>query len=272
MKQKGYVFISYSTKDGLFVEMLTDLLKSCQISYWKAPEMIPAGSNYAREIPQAIQKCEVFLLILSESSQNSIWVEKEVDTAIRYHKRVIPIKIDDNELNEMYYFYLNNVQFVDACVTKEMPWNKVREKLKVVFLEWNQMDKKVEDAKVVLIPDVVIKEESVKKSVTDTRSNALRMNKIPLQCEYCGGRVEQTRMGVYTCLECRQENYDEFRKVRNFLERVGAAPAAVIAKNTGVSLRTIDYFFKNDCVSAVAEEKVHSFTAKGACRLEAWKK
>ena len=57
MLQKDYAFISYSSKDEAFVANLTEILKSCQISYWKAPEMLPAGTNYAREIPKAIQEC-----------------------------------------------------------------------------------------------------------------------------------------------------------------------------------------------------------------------
>lgn len=272
MEQKDYAFISYSTKDVLFVNNLTDLLKSCQISYWKAPEMIPAGSNYAKEIPQAIQECELFILVLSESSQESIWVEKEIDTAIRYRKTIIPIRIDNVVLNEMYSFYLNNVQFVEACVTREMPWSKVKEHLKDIFMEWKKPCKEREEMKVVLTAEAIDSEKLVTKRTVDTRSNALRINKIPLQCECCGGGVEQTLAGVYTCINCGQENYDEFRKVRNFLERVGAAPAAVIAKNTGVSLRTIDYFFNNEYISAIEPIKRTDGMQKDVRHLKTWKK
>lgn len=59
----------------------------------KAPDMIPVGSNYAREIPRAIRECDLFLLILSKESQESVWVEKEVDSAICYKKILFRLRL-----------------------------------------------------------------------------------------------------------------------------------------------------------------------------------
>lgn len=247
MLQNEYAFISYSTKDEAFVANLTEILRKCQISYWKAPEMLPAGSNYAREIPKAIQECAIFILVVSGSSQESIWVEKEVDVAVCLKKKIIPIKIDYTPLNDMYRFYLNNVQFIDAHVREEMSWEMVKQKLCQelnVACDTSQQSG-IRSAKT--IPMVTVQKE--KRGAVDTRSNALRMNKIPLQCEYCGGGLRQTRLGVYTCTCCGQEHYDDFKKVRIFLEKVGRAPASVIAQNTGVSIHTIYYFLKKDYMS-----------------------
>ena len=55
------VFISYSSKDERYIKKMTQMLEKMGISYWIAPDMIPAGSNYAREIPKAIRDCEIFL-------------------------------------------------------------------------------------------------------------------------------------------------------------------------------------------------------------------
>ena len=88
MADKKTVFISYSSKDREFVKQLVQTLKAMGIVCWVAPEMIPAGSSYAREIPKAIRECEVFLLLLSKTSQDSIWVEKETDSAISNRKNI----------------------------------------------------------------------------------------------------------------------------------------------------------------------------------------
>ena len=69
---KESVFISYSSKDSKIVEKIVAMLKEAGISYWKAPEMIPAGSNYAREIPRAIAQCQVFLLVISSYSRSTV--------------------------------------------------------------------------------------------------------------------------------------------------------------------------------------------------------
>ena len=67
--------------------------------------MIPVGSNYAREIPRAIRECDLFLLILSKESQESVWVEKEVDRAICFKNNIVPIKIDDTPMNDSFSIY-----------------------------------------------------------------------------------------------------------------------------------------------------------------------
>lgn len=240
MAEKGYVFISYSSKENTFVKQLTDMMDKNNMPYWKAPEMIPAGSNYAREIPQAINKCEIFLLVLSAASQESIWIEKEVDVAICYRKKVIPVKIDDEPLNDLYRFYLNNVQMINAVVEEGQILNleQIQQRLSQIILE----NEAGADNGVVVEKNSKIQ----KANRPDKRSNALRVNKIPLECGYCGGAVEQSSLGVYICQECGKENYDDFQKIRNYLETVGAAPVAVISRNTGVSYKTIEHFWNEE--------------------------
>lgn len=245
MCEKGYWFISYSSKDSSVVAALVDILKSCGISYWKAPEMIPAGSNYAKEIPKAISNCSVFVFVVSESSQNSIWVEKEVDIAIADRKKIIPVKIDEALLNDMYRFYLSNVQIIETYVQADgtIP-TAMKEKLRTVFLQnTDQSDGLLEGAKG--------SESRAGTKKIDTRSNAFRINKIPMQCEYCGERLPDGIRGVYKCVRCGREYYDDFRKIRNFLEQNGPAPAIVISKGTGVSMQTIDYYFNDESIETV---------------------
>ena len=74
-----------------------------------APESIPGGSDYAHEIPSAIESCEYFLLVLSDKSQKSVWVPKELDLAIDYKKIVLPIKIDSSAMDSSFKLRLSNV-------------------------------------------------------------------------------------------------------------------------------------------------------------------
>jgi DNA ligase (NAD+) len=73
-----------------------------------APQSIPAGSDYGHEIPKAIEKCKAFLLLLSDASQNSNWVPKEVGLAIGKGKIVVPFQIDNATISEAFNFYLTN--------------------------------------------------------------------------------------------------------------------------------------------------------------------
>ena len=225
----GYVFISYSSKNVYFVEKLVATFQKNGIEYWKAPESIPAGTNYAKEIPKAIDGCMAVVLLVSEYSQNSIWVEKEVDAAVCARKIIIPVQIDDNPLNDMYKFYLNNVQMVTYSTE---PTSIIEQTISRILAIEN-IDKK----------------KSTKGSNTlsrEEKSNALRINRIPVKCTVCECGLEQISLGVYRCNTCKKEYYDDFQKIRDYLEKSGAAPAIVISRATGVPLKTINYFFQEE--------------------------
>ncbi len=108
------VFISYSSKEEKQVYKLKEILEQNNISCWMASEDIPSGGDYAQMIPQAIGDCSIFLLILSEVSQQSKWVPKELKTAIDRGKLIIPFHIDNSALSEAFSFCLEDVQRIDA--------------------------------------------------------------------------------------------------------------------------------------------------------------
>ncbi len=108
------IFISYSSKEYTVARKFFDAFSARGMSCWMAPESIPGGSNYAIEIPKAIQDCQVFVLILSENSQNSIWVRKEIDLAVNLHKLIFPIRIGNYGLISPFDFYLTDIQLMQA--------------------------------------------------------------------------------------------------------------------------------------------------------------
>ena len=112
VSSEGYAFISYSTKNQDYAEATHRLLLDEGIGVWMAPYDIPAGSKYAHVINTAIQKCSCVLLLLSEQSQASEWVEKEVERAVSYKKTIISMHLDESQLNDGFSFYLGNQQIV----------------------------------------------------------------------------------------------------------------------------------------------------------------
>ena len=127
------VFISYSSKDERYIKKMTQMLEKMGITYWIAPDMIPAGPNYAREIPSAIQNCDIFLLVLSKASQQSIWVEKEIDSAIYYRKTIVPFQIDDSPMTDMFRFYLNNVQTIYCANRPKDAIEELKQRLRTLL-------------------------------------------------------------------------------------------------------------------------------------------
>lgn len=237
MKNEKSVFISYSSRDTEQVNKIVNLLKDTGISYFKAPEMIPVGSNYAREIPRVICECKVFLLIITEESQKSIWVEKEIDYAINNNKIIVPIKMCAGKLNGLFEFYLNNVQMIEYNEDGERAIYILREKLLSIINMKNDDD----------VSDI-----SVKDNINDISDGKKKLdingglNPQPVKCKYCGGELINVSVGKYRCVKCKNMNFDYFQTVRNYLDMVGAASILVIEKDTSVPRASIEYFLKNE--------------------------
>jgi hypothetical protein len=93
-------FISYSSKDEDFAKRLYADLQREHVRCWFAPEDLKIGDKFRSRIDEAIHVYDKLLLILSENSIHSPWVEKEVETAFeKEHKQdrivLFPIRLDD---------------------------------------------------------------------------------------------------------------------------------------------------------------------------------
>jgi len=99
--QRYSCFISYSAKDDEFAKRLHADLQDNNVRCWFAPEDLKIGDKIRFGIDEAIRVHDKLLLILSENSIDSQWVEQEVETALekeRNEDRLIlfPIRIDDS--------------------------------------------------------------------------------------------------------------------------------------------------------------------------------
>jgi len=93
-------FISYSSSDQSFAEKLYTDLQNNGIRCWFAPEDMKIGENIRTAIDEAIHLQDKLLLILSEASVRSQWVEQEVEKAFERERKdnrsiLFPIRIDD---------------------------------------------------------------------------------------------------------------------------------------------------------------------------------
>ena len=93
-------FISYSSKDDDFAKRIHADLQNNGVRCWFAPHDLPIGGKILDEIDAAIRLRDKVLLILSEHSIGSDWVEDEVKTAYEEERRrkqtmLFPIRLDD---------------------------------------------------------------------------------------------------------------------------------------------------------------------------------
>lgn len=74
-------FISYSGKDEGFARRLHSRMREAELRVWFAPEDMKGGDKLYDQIDRAIQVHDRLLLVLSESSMQSRWVETEIRRA-----------------------------------------------------------------------------------------------------------------------------------------------------------------------------------------------
>lgn len=72
----------------------------------------------------------------------------------------------------------------------------------------------------------------------------MMLEKNMARCEKCGGRLVYKYSGIYECEGCHIEVYDDFGRVKKYIEDHGPAPANEISQNTGVGLSTINKFLR----------------------------
>lgn len=94
-------FISYSSKDDAFARRIYADLQSHNVRCWFAPEDLKIGDKIRSRIDESIRMYDRLLLILSEHSVSSKWVEFEVEAAIVKEQEgkppvLFPVRLDNS--------------------------------------------------------------------------------------------------------------------------------------------------------------------------------
>lgn len=93
-------FISYSSDDEEFAGKLHADLQAKGVRVWFAPHDLPIGARIRPAIDESIRLHDKLLLVLSQGSVSSQWVEQEVETALAREREqegktvLFPIRID----------------------------------------------------------------------------------------------------------------------------------------------------------------------------------
>lgn len=100
------VFLSHSSNDKIFATKLYNKLSSEGCQVWYDEHKIKPGDVIHKEIHKGIEQFDKLLLVCSQKSLNSWWVQDEIDKTlakeralkIKHNKEfnlIVPIKIDD---------------------------------------------------------------------------------------------------------------------------------------------------------------------------------
>jgi len=106
------VFISYSRADSDFVRKLNNALQIQNKTTWFDQESIASGEDFEQEIFKGIERSNNFLFIISPSSVNSPYCDREVEYAKTLNKRIVTVlyqKVASKQLHPV----LASVQWID---------------------------------------------------------------------------------------------------------------------------------------------------------------
>lgn len=78
---------------------------------------------------------------------------------------------------------------------------------------------------------------------------------IPRICKKCGGIMVFKGVGEYRCESCNECEYDDYGKVRNYLEAHRGATAAEVENETGVKQKTIRLMLKESRLEVTEDSK-----------------
>ncbi len=103
-------FLSHSWSDKAFVRLLYEALTGKGVTVWLDEKKLKPGDNIHDSISEGIKYYDKLILVCSENSLKSWWVEKELEKVYEKEREmqkergkkfrlVIPIRIDDHILN-----------------------------------------------------------------------------------------------------------------------------------------------------------------------------
>jgi hypothetical protein len=108
------VFISYANDDKHVADATCANLEAAGISCWLAPRDMVPGVQPHDAIMEAIDRCRVFIVIVSESTNQSLRVWLEVERAVNRGVMLIPLRIQDTRLAPTLASYLVTVHWMEA--------------------------------------------------------------------------------------------------------------------------------------------------------------
>lgn len=115
------IFISYAREDGREMALrFHHDLRAIGYETWLDLSEIEAGASWSVDIEQAIEHCDIMLVLLSTGSYVSQICRAEQLRALRKGKRVIPALIEPDAEPPLHLEHLNYLNFSDAGRYSEM--------------------------------------------------------------------------------------------------------------------------------------------------------
>jgi formylglycine-generating enzyme required for sulfatase activity len=161
------VFISYSNEDESdrrVADRIYNTLKAGRIPCWAAHQDIAGGQDWLDEIGKAISNSRVMIVVLSNFTEKSRYVSREVRQAADENLIIIPFCIEKVSLTSGLRLILNNCQWINAYLMRQ---DKALEQLVEDLRRYLRIE-----------PEKVLKkEEKLEKPLEEKKESPTKRNK-----------------------------------------------------------------------------------------------
>lgn len=103
------VFLSYARADVDFAKRLARGLRRCDVDVWVDVYSIAAGKSWARQVAEALDRCDAMVLVMSPASVASENSDDEWNYYLDKQKPVVPVLLEQVDVP----YRLNKLQYVD---------------------------------------------------------------------------------------------------------------------------------------------------------------
>lgn len=112
------VFIAYTKEHEILKKQLRIALSRFAITTWTHQYDIEKGSNYLDAIQKGIAQADNFIYIISKETVQSEYCQQELELAISFNKRIIPLLLEPVEKNKL-PVSIQELQYIDFSDIKE---------------------------------------------------------------------------------------------------------------------------------------------------------
>ena len=109
------IFLSHSDRDRQFVQDLVAVLRRHGLPVWYSRTNIRGAQQWHDEIGAALHRCDWFVLVLSPSAVESIWVKRELLFSLqenRFDNKIVPLLHQDCDYRRLSWT-LPSFQMID---------------------------------------------------------------------------------------------------------------------------------------------------------------
>lgn len=112
-QDRAHLFLSYARDDLASINPLVERLGRDGYRLWYDQAAIQAGSEWRRQIVDAIESCDVVIVALSNRSVTSASVRRELDIAEASGKLIVPIQISQVQVPASLKYHLAGIQMIE---------------------------------------------------------------------------------------------------------------------------------------------------------------